>query len=217
MTVSTRGALAAVAASAAALLSVTLAACGTDSTVGADEVRQLASPSTSATAPASTATVPVRPGALPDPVAALAPTRLAIPAIGVVARVDPVGVADDTGEFDVPPSVDEVGWYRFGPGLEARSGSVVIAGHVDGAGQGPGAFFRLRELDAGDRIEVAAGDQVREFRVVGREEYDKSVIPLERYFARDGEVRLTLITCGGPFDEAARRYRNNVVVTAVPV
>ncbi|MFY1655193.1 class F sortase [Solwaraspora sp. WMMB762] len=142
--------------------------------------------------------------------------RVAIPAIDVVARVAPVGVVADTGEFDVPPSVDEVGWYRFGPGLEAEAGSVVIAGHVDGAGQGPGAFFRLRELAADDRIEVVAGDQVREFRVVGREEYDKSEIPLARYFARDGAVRLTLITCGGPFDEVAGRYRDNVVVTAVP-
>lgn len=198
-----------------ALVVAFVAGCGTGSeSVGADQVRRLASPSPSAAAPA--ATVPVRPGALPGPAAVLAPTRLAIPAIDVVARVAPVGVVADTGEFDVPPSVDEVGWYRFGPGLEAEAGSVVIAGHVDGAGQGPGAFFRLRELAADDRIEVVAGDQVREFRVVGREEYDKSEIPLARYFARDGAVRLTLITCGGPFDETAGRYRDNIVVTAVP-
>jgi hypothetical protein len=39
---------------------------------------------------------------------------------------------------------------------------------------------------------------------------------LDKYFARDGAVRLTLITCGGPFDQDTRHYRDNVVVTAVP-
>jgi hypothetical protein len=53
--------------------------------------------------------------------------------------------------------------------------------------------------------------------VVGRTVYDKTEIPLERYFARDGAVRLTLITCGGEFDAQAGSYRDNVVVTAVPV
>lgn len=32
-----------------------------------------------------------------------------------------------------------------------------------------------------------------------------------------GSPRLTLITCGGPFDAEARHYRDNIVVTAVPV
>jgi hypothetical protein len=52
--------------------------------------------------------------------------------------------------------------------------------------------------------------------VVAREEYDKTKIPLAKYFATDGAPRLTLITCGGPFNEATGHYRDNVVVTAVP-
>ena len=56
--------------------------------------------------------------------------------------------------------------------------------------------------------------QAARFRVVGRETYRKTAIPLERYFARDGAPRLTLITCGGPFDRGTRHYRDNVVVTA---
>jgi hypothetical protein len=49
---------------------------------------------------------------------------------------------------------------------------------------------------------------------VGREVLQKTDIPLDRYFARDGAPRLTLITCGGPFDKATGHYRDNVVVTA---
>ena len=52
--------------------------------------------------------------------------------------------------------------------------------------------------------------------MVARERYRKTTIPLDRYFARDGAPRLTLITCGGPFDRTTGHYRDNVVVTAVP-
>jgi hypothetical protein len=149
--------------------------------------------------------------------AAPAPVRLTISAVGVDARVEPAGVDPGTGEFAVPSNVDTVGWYRFGPGLDADAGSVVLAGHVDSAEQGRGALFRLGQLATGTRIEITGADsQVRAYNVVAREEYPKSRVPLERYFARDGAPRLALITCGGPFDDKTRHYRDNVVVTAVP-
>lgn len=50
--------------------------------------------------------------------------------------------------------------------------------------------------------------------MVARERYRKSAIPLEKYLARDGAARLTLITCGGPFGEKTGHYRDNVVITA---
>ncbi|WBB82046.1 class F sortase [Micromonospora sp. WMMD882] len=219
MTVRNRGALAAMAAGAAALTVATVVACRARpaENVGGADVERLASPTSTAPAPAAPR-IPVATGDLPSVAAAtVPPVRLRIPAIDVTATVDPVGVDAGTGEFAVPPSVDEVGWYRYGPGLEAGRGSIVVAGHVDSATQGRGAFHRLRELDRGDTVTLTGRDGTdRAYRVVAREEYDKTRIPLERYFARDGEVRLTLITCGGPFDAEARRYRDNVVVTAVP-
>jgi hypothetical protein len=142
--------------------------------------------------------------------------RLSIPALGLDAKVNPVGV-DAKGDFQVPPSVDEIGWYRWGPGANAEAGSVVIAGHVDSAAEGKGAFFRLRDLAPGERMTLTGADgQRREFTVVSREQYEKTKIPLEKYFVRDGQLRLTLITCGGPFDRRTRHYRDNIVVTATP-
>ncbi|WP_328475269.1 class F sortase [Actinoplanes sp. NBC_00393] len=176
---------------------------------GAPAVTALAS-----TAPPS---VRVQDGTLPAAAAVDAPTRLRIPALDLDATVDPVGIDAATGDFAVPPSVDRVGWYRYGPGFSASAGSVVIAGHVDSAEQGDGAFFRLGTLDAGDPVTlVGPGRQSREFKVVARERYRKTAIPLDRYFARDGATRLTLITCGGPFDAETRHYRDNVVITAEP-
>jgi hypothetical protein len=43
----------------------------------------------------------------------------------------------------------------------------------------------------------------------------KEELPADVY-SRRGRPRLVLVTCGGPFDEARRHYRDNVVVTAVP-
>ncbi|SCL59036.1 class F sortase [Micromonospora chersina] len=220
MTVRHRGALAAMAAGVAALTVAAVVACGSRPAedVGAEEAAALASATPAAT-PTATGdpSVPVNAGTLPAAGTTVPPVGLRIPPIGVTATVDPVGINRRTDEFEVPPSVDRVGWYRYGPGLEAGTGSVVIAGHVDSADQGRGAFFRLRELDRGDTLTVTGADgRERPYRVVAREEYAKTRIPLDRYFARDGSPRLTLITCGGPFDAKTRHYRDNIVVTAVP-
>jgi hypothetical protein len=168
-------------------------------------------PTVSALAAASPSPVPTP--ATSAAAAEVAPHELRIPALKLDATVDAAGVDPATGDFAVPPSVDRVGWYKFGPGATATTGSIVIAGHVDSAAQGEGAFFRLGSLKPGDRIEL---DQ-RVFAVVARERYAKRNIPLAKYFARDGAVRLTLITCGGPFNRATGHYRDNVVVTATPV
>nr|WP_204342408.1 class F sortase [Micromonospora terminaliae] len=208
------------AAGAAALTVATAVACGSQPAedVGAGEAAALASVTPTPTASAAgDPAVPVSAGTLPADGATVPPVRLRVPPIGVTATVDPVGINERTGEFEMPPSVDRVGWYRYGPGLEAGTGSVVIAGHVDSADQGRGAFFRLRELDRGDTLTATGSDgRERRYRVVAREEYAKTRIPLDRYFARDGSPRLTLITCGGPFDARTRHYRDNIVVTAVP-
>jgi sortase family protein len=205
-------------------------------TVGAGAVAALASatPDPSSAAPSAAASsaspAPSRSSARPRSPAASkspagsgspagdAPVRLRIPALGLDASVAAVGVDAETGEFAVPPSVDRVGWYRFGPGFTARSGSIVVAGHVDSADQGKGAFFGLSKLAPGEKLTLTGpAGKNRDFTVVARERYRKSRIPLEKYFARDGAARLTLITCGGPFDSGTGHYRDNVVVTAEPV
>jgi hypothetical protein len=168
-----------------------------------------------AAAPSPVAAVPVRGGVLPTAREPLPPQRLVIPSLRVTARVVPVGVAG--GDLEVPADPLTAGWYRFGPGLDEAAGSMVIAGHVDTRERGTGAFFRLRDLTPGARIDLTGpGGGIRTYRVVAREANPKSAAPLGRYFARDGAPRLTLITCGGPFDTRIGRYRDNLVITAEP-
>jgi hypothetical protein len=143
-----------------------------------------------------------------------APTRLSIPALGVQARVVPIGV-DGSGQAQVPGDVGSVGWYRFGPS-PGSAGAAVLIGHVDSRVQGPGVFFELNALSPGDAVTVTMGTGRRlSFRVVARRSFRKELLP-RAVFAREGPPVLVLVTCGGSFDERARRYSDNVVVYAVP-
>ncbi|MGW4527995.1 class F sortase [Amycolatopsis sp. NPDC004378] len=173
-------------------------------------VAGLETPSPQASLPAT------QPANLPTKVRTIRPVRLDVPQIGVEATVIPAGV-DEKGAFFVPPSVNTVGWYRFGPGLDASAGSLVIGGHVDSAEAGPGAFFRLKELKSGSVLSLTGDDNVtRAYKVVATERIAKDKIDLRSYFATMGAPRVTLFTCGGSFDRTARSYRDNIVVTAVP-
>lgn len=179
-------------------------------------------PSTAAAPTASATTVAVPPvptqdgrvGAGGGPVAV--PARLELPSLDVSSAVQPVGV-DGEGDLEIPEDVAEVGWYRFGPRPGDPAGSMVLSGHVDSAEQGKGAFFRLRDLAPGDPVVLRGSDgKTWRYRVVSREEWPKSEVPLDRIFSRSGAARLTLVTCGGGFREDIRSYQDNIAVTAVP-
>ena len=53
--------------------------------------------------------------------------------------------------------------------------------------------------------------------VVERTMYDKDGLPRERIWRNTGDETLVLITCGGDFNPDINRYRQNIVVYAVPV
>ncbi len=143
------------------------------------------------------------------------PTRIAIPALNLDAAVVAVGIKDD-GAMEIPGAV-EAGWYRFGPRPGAVAGSSVIAGHVDHK-KSPGVFLELRRLDLGAEVSVTddRGD-IHRYVVIERFQVSKRDLPVKTLFRRSGEPVLTLITCGGEFDRKARRYDDNIVITAAPL
>lgn len=167
---------------------------------------------------AAQAQVPLRSAFLDSqasaPDEATVPIAVRIADLGLEAAVLSVGV-DENNEFAVP-AADTVGWYKYGaaPGSE---GSAVLAAHVDYGGRA-GAFFNLADLQIGEMLEVDMADgSVLEYRVTDNRLYDKQELPADELFRKNGSPVLTLITCGGTFDEERRSYRGNVVVTAEPV
>lgn len=155
---------------------------------------------------------------IPDPAPrpAASPVGLRIPDLVENAPVVPVGI-EPSGEMEIPDKVDEVAWYRFGP-APGQPGSAVLAAHVDLEGQGPGVFYDLRKLEPGAIVVVDYDDGSSSmFEVIARETYLKDELPLDLIFSRSGDPVLTLITCGGDFNRALRRYDSNVVVYATPI
>jgi sortase (surface protein transpeptidase) len=145
-----------------------------------------------------------------------APSGLRITAIGVDARIVPVGVVSGTTAMEVPADISAVGWYRFGPS-PGEPGSSLLVGHVDSRIRGAGVFFRLTQLRPGDQVVVEFGpSQSERFRVMARRLYPKNRLPTLA-FTRTGRSFLTLVTCGGSFDERTHHYLSNVVVFAVRV
>lgn len=143
------------------------------------------------------------------------PIGLQIGALDVAAPVIRVGGADD-GSMEVPDGIDEVAWYEFGP-APGEAGSAVLAAHVDMAGLGPGVFFDLHSLAAGDMVTVAFDDGTAQaFEVFESRRYLKAELDTGRIFSRTGPATITLVTCGGGFNPALGRYDSNVVVYAAP-
>jgi hypothetical protein len=154
-----------------------------------------------------------------DPASEPAPIRPVAVRVGdgsSESTVVPVGLDADTLEMELPDAAGLVAWYKLGP-APGDAGSAVLAGHVD-YGQQRGAFFRLRDVDLGDRVWVRYEDgSTREFEVAARRHYAKAELPRDEIFRRDGSATLVLITCAGHFDSASRSYDENLVVYARPL
>lgn len=142
------------------------------------------------------------------------PRTIRIDDLDLDNHVRAVGVEED-GELEVPDET-EVGWYQYGsaPGLP---GSTVLAAHVSWNRQ-IGPFHQLGKLEPGAEVEVVADDgATRVYKVVERAVYDKDELPTDRIWTTTGDETLVLITCGGSYNANIRRYRQNIVIYAVPV
>ena len=144
------------------------------------------------------------------------PTRVRVPSLEIDAPVFPVSISLPHGALGVPPLIHRLGWWQDGMAPGSSTGSTLIAGHVDSARRGPGAFNRLHEARRGDSVQVTTRNgQTRTYHVVSVQVMLKNKLPTS-IFSRRGRPRLVLVTCGGPFDPSIGRYRDTVVVTAVP-
>jgi len=175
-------------------------------------------PATAAPATPAAAAEPSDLGAPPTGLvlAAAAPTALSVPAIGISSPLIELGRnADGTVEV---PSLDDPnskpGWYRNSP-APGTLGPAIILGHVDSREFGPGVFYSLQNMKAGDSIEVSRADgTVAEFVVDKVESVQKSEFPTLEVYGNLDHSGLRLITCGGEFDPDARSYESNIIVFA---
>jgi len=108
----------------------------------------------------------------------------------------------------------EIGWFRHGP-RPGFPGSAALAGHLDTDTGAPAAFWDLGRLVPGQEIIYQTEDGSRLAFIVNEvATYSWDQVPLDRVFARSGEPRLALITCGGQWSQEHRNYSHRAIVYA---
>ncbi|MEA2528913.1 MAG: sortase [Thermomicrobiales bacterium] len=142
----------------------------------------------------------------------VAPTWIAIPAIGIEAAIEEVWIADR--QMGVPEDPWNVGWYPE-LGYVGNDDNVVMSGHVDWWGYGPTVFADLANLGEGDEI-VLGGDDGGTYVYLVTETWTVDEwSPREdvrRVFRDTEDEALTLITCTGDFD--GEQYAERLIVRA---
>lgn len=148
----------------------------------------------------------------------VAPIRIEVPRLHVSAPIVPVGT-DPSGALVVPLDPKTVGWWNGGARPGAKTGTAILAGHINYAGV-TGALADIGTLDPGDDVFVfgfAKGKQQRlHFTITGVRTYDKHGLPYQEIFDQHSVGRLAIVTCGGPFDASTGNYLDNIVAFAVP-
>ena len=151
----------------------------------------------------------------PGPLGFSRPLHIDIAAIGVHAKIIPLGENPD-GTVAVPPLSAPLltSWFDTGPAPGQR-GAAALFGHVDSAWIGRAVFYRLGDLRPGQVVSVTRADRrVAVFRIYSVARYPKDAFPSKLVYGRTAHPELRLITCGGPFDERTGSYLDNTVVFA---
>lgn len=199
----------------ALILVLALSGCGTSGVTSSAAVS--ASTVHEATTPAM-----IAPTALPTRSrnAKATPSRLLIPAIGINAAVEKVGILTNgafAGDMATPAQSpwEHVGWYDAGPRPGER-GSAVIDGHLDDQNGAPAVFWNLRKLHIGDvaRVVMSNGKKLT-FRVTRIAYYPPQAAPLQDIFGNIGGIYLNLITCAGDWIPSQHQTTLRLVVYSV--
>ena len=154
--------------------------------------------------------------AVAEPLSRSVPVSVRIPAIGVSARVVPLGL-DSSGEVAVPPLSTPfvTSWYDKGS-APGQDGPAVLLGHVDAAGVGPAVFYKLGDLVPGDLVYVTRQDhRTAIFRVTAVALYPEQQFPTKQVYGFTPNPTLRLITCGGDFDAQTHHYLSRTIAFAV--
>jgi len=140
------------------------------------------------------------------------PVSLLVKDLGIDAPIITVG-REPNGTMELPKSFSSTGWYRFGP-TPGETGPAIIVGHVDSI-RGPAVFWKLGQIAPNQLVEVKRADGlVAKFVVTAIKQYEQSSFPTEEVYGNIDYPGLRLITCGGQFDRASRKYSHNIVVYA---
>ncbi len=141
------------------------------------------------------------------------PVSLVIPDAAVDAEVERNQI--DNGVMLNPSGPWVVSWYEE-TALLGEVNNTVLAGHVDYWGVGPAVFWTIRDLSEGAPMQVRGENgALYTFEVEWVRTYAVADLTPEMIRATIGPTdyrAVTLITCGGAFDEATGSYLSRTIV-----
>jgi len=137
-----------------------------------------------------------------------------IPKLHVNARVLKVGVTKD-GALATPSNVFDAAWYS-NSAKPGQPGATLIDGHVS-SWTTNGVFYGIKNLKAGDSIEIEKGDGTKlEYSVVKTTAYPADNVDMQALMqpVTAGKSGLNLITCGGKYDSKSGEFTERIAVFA---
>jgi sortase (surface protein transpeptidase) len=175
------------------------------STTGTTSGSSAASPALSTVKPSAQALVNYT-------VAPNLPRYLIIPSLGVDSRVLSVGV-NAQGALETPNNVYDTAWYNESaePG---GPGATLIDGHIS-SWTAHGVFYGLKDLVAGDTIQIVRGDgKVFTYKVVKTVIYPATDVDMSAAMTPvvAGASGLNLISCSGDVIPGTSTFNKRIVV-----
>lgn len=143
------------------------------------------------------------------------PSRLIIPALGINSTWIPLGWLPNGITMDSPPGPEDLGWYTF-TAQPGDSSNAVFSGHVDWHTGAPALFEHLSDLGPGSEIDVMRADgRLVTYHVISSTWYGLYETPAAPIIAPSALPEVTLITCGGVFNQSRREYDQRLIVRAI--
>lgn len=139
------------------------------------------------------------------------PIRLKIPTIGVSSLIEDAQISAD-GRMDVPAGSKNVAWFSLGPN-PGQTGSAVIGGHYGLKNGVPFVFYKLDQLQSGDKIYIEDDNgRTHTFVVRAIKSFDRNADATDVFTSSDGLAHLNLITCEGKWNQINNSYPQRLVV-----
>ncbi|MBF6600031.1 MAG: class F sortase [Dehalococcoidia bacterium] len=162
------------------------------------------------------AQTPAAPPTVAAPLTTAPLARVIIPAAKVDAPIVTKGV-DANGVMQAPDNAYDVAWYGF----SARPGSgsnAVFSGHLDYVKVGPAVFWNLKDVKAGDSVQIRYADGTTlNYAVTAVNTFDAATAPIPQIVGPTPKDSLTFITCAGTFNRITRQYDKRLIVRAEKV
>jgi len=143
------------------------------------------------------------------------PKKIVIDSLGIDIEIVSVGV-DEEGHLEAPKNWNEAGWYKKGA-KPSEPGNLLINAHYDDTSGRPAAFWKLKNINVGDKVSVLDSyGRTFDYRVSDVSYVDINDPNRSEVFedGEEGKPILTLITCGGVWSVSEGTYSKRLVVTA---